>query len=132
MQDGLSKNSRSPDKGVLCLFDLRERITGNPTPEKAPKKRRSEPAKAAEPRRSGPDTGQDAPVKSVNSRECIYSKLGETEKKVFDALPDEGAVTSDKLSSTGLPASEVLAALTVLELYAAVESLPGGLHRKIV
>ena len=100
--------------------------------EKAPKKRRSEPAKAAEPRRSGPDTGQDAPVKSVNSRECIYSKLGETEKKVFDALPDEGAVTSDKLSSTGLPASEVLAALTVLELYAAVESLPGGLYRKIV
>ena len=38
MQDGLSKNSRSPDKGVLCPFGLRERITGNPTPEKALKK----------------------------------------------------------------------------------------------
>lgn len=74
----------------------------------------------------------DSGKKPLNSRECIYSKLGETEKRVFDALPDEGAVTSDKLSAIGLPASEVLAALTVLELYAAVESLPGGLYRKLV
>ena len=82
------------------------------------------------------DTAANTPerttAKIVNSRECIYSKLSELQKQVFDAMPDSGAISPDKLTQSGLSAGDVLASLTILELYAAVEALPGGLYRKIV
>ena len=64
------------------------------------------------------------------ARRMLREKLGEKEYKVFEAIPDGGAANADELTSTGLSSSEILSALTLLELYSAIESLPGGTYRK--
>ena len=38
----------------------------------------------------------------------------------------------DTIVEAGIDAKDALAALTMLELYCAVESLPGGLYKKII
>jgi DNA processing protein len=70
--------------------------------------------------------------KISNSRDCIYTKLNDIQKQVFDAMPDGVSILPDKLTETGLSAGDVMSSLTVLELYSAVEALPGGLYRKLV
>ena len=65
-------------------------------------------------------------------RESILSCLDETQRKVLDAIPDGVSVTTDNIAQTGIPTDEVLASLTMLELYSAVEALPGGLYRKLI
>lgn len=70
---------------------------------------------------------------SRRDRENIVSIFDDTQRKVFDAIPDEVAVTSDTITRiSGLPTDEVLSTLTMLELLAAVKALPGGLYKKII
>ncbi|MCI8386929.1 MAG: DNA-protecting protein DprA [Clostridiales bacterium] len=68
----------------------------------------------------------------VNSREFIYSKLSEVQKRVFDAIPDDEAIAPDKIVQTGISTGDVLSSLTMLELHSAIEMLPGGIYKKIV
>ena len=65
-------------------------------------------------------------------RESILSCLDPMQRRVLDAIPDGEAVTTDKIAQAGIPTGEVLASLTMLELYSAVEALPGGLYRKLI
>ena len=75
---------------------------------------------------------RDAPKKPAQCDRFDRSRLNETQRRVYDSMPDDGsAVSPDKLTRDDLPASEVLASLTILELYSAVESLPGGLYRRL-
>ena len=69
---------------------------------------------------------------SEQDRAKVMDLMDDTQRRVFDAMPDMGAVSVDKIVETGLGAKDVLAALTMLELYCAVESLPGGLYKKII
>ena len=103
-------------------------------PEKAPVDKYREPdrapvsadrADASEPAKN--DAGS---VVDNEARRMLREKLGEKEYKVFEAIPDGGAANADELTSTGLSSSEILSALTLLELYSAIESLPGGTYRK--
>ncbi len=74
---------------------------------------------------------KDTSESSVPSeREWILEKLSDTQKKVLAAFPGDEAVTSDKLLVNGLEIGDVLASLTVLELYSAIEALPGGFYRR--
>ncbi len=66
----------------------------------------------------------------LSEREQILNRLSDTQKKVLAAFPEKEAVSTDKLVKNGVDVADVLSSLTVLEVYAAIESLPGGLYRK--
>ncbi len=82
--------------------------------------------KVSEPPRPAPT------VTDEKERESILSCLDEVQRRVLDAIPDGVSVTTDNIAQTGIPTDEVLASLTMLELYSAVEALPGGLYRKLI
>lgn len=72
-----------------------------------------------------------APSSEIASeRDWIYSKLGETQIKVLEAFPKDTPMSPDKLAECGIDIGDVLSSLTVLELYSAVEALPGGLYKR--
>ena len=55
-------------------------------------------------------------------------KLSEKQRRVFDEMPLDRAVTVDYLTKTGFALGEVISALTVLEIKGLVSSLPGALY----
>ncbi len=65
-------------------------------------------------------------------RARLFDIATEVQIRVFNAMPDGRAVTTDQIAQTGIPTDEVLSSLTMLELFSAVESLPGGLFRKLI
>ena len=54
--------------------------------------------------------------------------LDEGMRKIFEEMPIETAVSPDQLVSDGVDVSDVITALTFLELCGLVSSLPGGLY----
>ena len=58
----------------------------------------------------------------------ILEKLSEKQRRVFDEMPLDRAVTVDYLTKTGFALGEVISALTVLEIKGLVSSLPGALY----
>ena len=58
----------------------------------------------------------------------IVEKLNEKQRKIFDEMPLDRAVTVDYLTKTGFALGEVISALTVLEIKGLVSSLPGALY----
>ena len=78
----------------------------------------------------------DAPAVSQEDKEKkrahVLSRLEPICTQVFNAIPEEHAATTDQIVKTGIPAEDVMAALTMLELYSAVELMPGGMYRKLI
>ena len=62
-----------------------------------------------------------------NSAEALKT-LSEKQRKIFDEMPLDRAVTVDYLTKTGFALGEVISALTVLEIKGLVSSLPGALY----
>ncbi len=58
------------------------------------------------------------------------SVLKEDELSVYNAMPDNTAVTADTISKSGIPISKVMTMLTMLELKGFIESLPGSMYKK--
>ena len=58
----------------------------------------------------------------------ILEKLSEKQRRIFDEMPLDRAVTVDYLTKTGFALGEVISALTVLEIKGLVSSLPGALY----
>lgn len=56
------------------------------------------------------------------------ASLDETTRKILDSLPYDKAVSADAVCIRGVGVSETITALTMLELYGLVASLPGGLY----
>ena len=50
------------------------------------------------------------------------------QRKVFDEMPLDRAVTVDHLMSVGFSYSEVIGSLTTLEIKGLIAALPGGLY----
>ncbi len=65
-------------------------------------------------------------------KEEILTSLGDVARRVYNAIPDTFAVTTDKITRSGISAEEAMSSLTMLELYSLVEALPGGLYRKLI
>lgn len=79
------------------------------------------------------DDKQPSPVALNNAeRERIFAMLDDVQRQVFDLIPSGKAVTTDKIAAEGISADKVMSSLTILELYGAVEALPGGLYRKLI
>lgn len=58
----------------------------------------------------------------------MLETLGEKQRRIFDEMPLDRAVTVDYLTKTGFTLGEVISALTVLEIKGLVSSLPGALY----
>lgn len=58
----------------------------------------------------------------------ILEKLSEKQRKIFEEMPLDRAVTVDYLTKSGFALGEVISALTVLEIKGLVSSLPGALY----
>lgn len=58
----------------------------------------------------------------------VLEKLSEKQRKIFDEMPLDKAVTVDYLTKTGFALGEVISALTVLEIKGLISSLPGALY----
>ena len=56
--------------------------------------------------------------------------LDDIQRKVYELFVQDASLTADDLCSEDISASEVLSALTMLEIEGLVEAMPGGLYRK--
>ncbi len=93
---------------------------------KAARTAMKEPVKpAAEKDLGGMTAGQS---KQGDDSAKILEKLSEKQRKIFDEMPLDRAVTVDYLTKTGFALGEVISALTVLEIKGLVASLPGALY----
>ncbi len=94
---------------------------------------RSVPKSAMKPPRSTsskdlkePSISVPPPRREDPSRRALES-LTDTQRRVFEALPLDGTVTPDYLSREGFTMSEIMSAITILEIKGLVLTLPGGL-----
>lgn len=91
---------------------------------------KSETPKQPEKKAKLPDERFSAPEKKQVGDDSakILEKLSEKQRKIFDEMPLDRAVTVDYLTKTGFALGEVISALTVLEIKGLVASLPGALY----
>ncbi len=75
-----------------------------------------------------PDEVASVKKKQGDDSAKILETLGEKQRKIFDEMPLDRAVTVDYLTKTGFTLGEVISALTVLEIKGLVSSLPGALY----
>ena len=65
-----------------------------------------------------------------SKKEADLSMLGELERKIFEIMPDDVAISADLLTRGGLTVSDVMTSLTLLEINGFISALPGGLYIK--
>lgn len=87
----------------------------------------------AEKSRPMPTASQKTPEESMRREtpDAMLSSLSPVQLAVMQAIPDEHGVTADALSNLGYPYSEIIAALTMLEILGLVQKLPGAIYAKI-
>jgi DNA processing protein len=100
-----------------------------------PKKAAEETEKHGAPQKPAPDMKVPSASTSVEGEKHggdnsakMLEKLSEKQRKIFDEMPLDRAVTVDYLTKTGFALGEVISALTVLEIKGLVSSLPGALY----
>ena len=86
---------------------------------------------AADGNKASRDASQAAESDSAK-KSRLYAMLDDNQRKVYDSMPSSDAITIDQLAGIGLSTNTILSSLTMLELFSAVESLPGGLYKKII
>lgn len=116
------------DYGV-ALSDTRKRVPTAPKPSPvATKSPKEEAAEAAVVPPSEAPEVRDLP--SVSSE--VWKILDPTCRRVWEAMPQGMAVSTDALRIEGLSTPELMTALTLLEVSELCTSLPGGLYiRKV-
>jgi predicted Rossmann fold nucleotide-binding protein DprA/Smf involved in DNA uptake len=87
-----------------------------------------EPKKAKQETKEQPKEQPKEEIKTASAQSGAIPKLSPVQYAVLEAIPDDGAVTVDKLSAIGHPYGEIIAALTMLEIMGLVKKLPGALY----
>ncbi len=64
------------------------------------------------------------------AKKSIYDTLDVGTRKVYDLMPEKESVTPDVIAAKGINVSEVVTALTMLEISGLVVSVPGGAFRR--
>lgn len=73
--------------------------------------------------------GNVTPKTSVGDNSMkIVESLSEKQRRIFDELPLDKAVTVDYFTALGFPMGEVMSTLTILEIKGLISSLPGALY----
>lgn len=60
----------------------------------------------------------------------LLATLDESVRRIFESLPMDRAVTPDALVAQGFDIGTVMTALTTLEIYGLISSLPGGMYMR--
>ena len=60
----------------------------------------------------------------------VLASLSEKERRIFEEMPLDQAISIDRLGALGLPVGEIITSLTLLELHGLIAALPGGLYLK--
>ena len=92
-----------------------------PVEEKLPADKKEESAPTSEETPARRDGGGD-------NSQSVLASLNEKQRKIFEEMPLDRAVTVDYLTKTGFSLGEVISALTVLEIRGLISSLPGALY----
>lgn len=119
LPEAMQYSALTPD--ALRLYGLR--MIDDPLPEKP----RAE-AKALKRRKRFSLTEED---EAFTKKEAApdTSALTPQQKELYLSLPDTG-FSVDALTAKGVPVSEAVSTLTVLEIYGLVRSVPGGMFEK--
>lgn len=121
--------------GVIELTESEQdtQVPAPPQMKDPPKnKRRSVEKREASSRHTDlPPTEAEQPDKmKKQSPEEVISALTAAQKAVFEAMPDDRAISVDALSGLDYPYGEIVAALTMLEIMGLIHKLPGALYMK--
>lgn len=65
------------------------------------------------------------------AKQELLSSLDSDTRKVYEILPDGVSFAPDVLTESGINVSQIMTALTVLEISGLVTSLPGGVYKKL-
>ena len=76
-------------------------------------------------------TEEPIPAKPSPINEEKLSRLDDSIVAVYRAMPQGRAVSVDEVCASGLPAGQVMTALTLLEMNKLVSSLPGGRYMRV-
>lgn len=110
------EHKKSPESPVIKAEDATVKAKPEAAYQKAPDRAR-ESVNESEREKSAGDNSL-----------AILEKLNEKQRRVFDEMPLDRAVTVDYLAKLGIPFGEVISALTVLEIKGLITSLPGALY----
>lgn len=108
-------------------------VSTQPQTKDPPKSKRMPLGKTESPSRrpKSPPTEAEQPDETKRqSPEEVISALTVTQRAVFEAMPDDRAVSVDALSELDYPYGEIVAALTMLEIMGLIHKLPGALYMK--
>jgi hypothetical protein len=100
-----------------------------------PARLKPEPEKKPAPQKNVPIVNEDeieTPEiikKAVgDNSQKVLEGLSEKQRRIFDEMPLDKAITVDYFTKTGFTMGEVISALTVLEIKGLISSLPGALY----
>ena len=114
-------NARTPDR--------RQPARRAPQPDKTGTEPRPQTASAPEASPEPPRTLKTGSDKSDQS-DKILASLTETQRAIFNAMPLDTPVPLDALVREGFTMSEVMAAMTILEIKGLTVTMPGSLYAR--
>ena len=126
------------DASVLSRFGIRAR-GGVPAFEGISAKAEKENSqhskgkeKTHENRRGAPVSESSAPREEHKGDDSMAAlrSLDEKQRRIFDEMPLDRAISLDYLLKTGFKLGEIMSALTKLEIKGLISSLPGGLYTR--
>ena len=131
-KESVGGRTKAPSRGVSVKSD--ERRVNKPTVNEKATSRvdvaiSDNTENKGEDEKSIKESGHSQKRSGDNSREAVES-LSEKQRRVFDEIPVDMAVTIDYLTKTGMKLGELMAALTVLEVKGLVISLPGAIYMR--
>ena len=88
-------------------------------------------AKQSEPQKSADVSVNDTAEPNKVPDTAVYDALDATTKRVYDLIPEGQSVTADVIAANGVNISEVVTALTMLEISGLIASAPGGAFKRV-
>ncbi len=71
---------------------------------------------------------QEHEVHDADKSSTVLASLNDKQRKIFEAMPFDHAVTVDSFASLGYSAGEIMSSLSMLEIKGLIQSLPGALY----
>lgn len=134
--------------GVIEMVRRREAGEQTSVLRAAPKEEKKPAGRKCSARSATSAKGAEAPLKEALATEKpatapatasapkptpseVLSSLTPTQLAVFQAIPDDQAVTVDALGGLDISYGEMISALTMLEIMGLIQKLPGALYMKV-
>ena len=101
-----------------------------PTPKRAGRKEKAQEQVSKETSVAHEPSQTKSTPEKKQTPDAILSSLTPIQLAVLQAIPDDRAVTTDALNNLEYPYSDIIAALTMLEILGLIVKLPGALYTK--